>query len=749
MADFLPKFVDLVRNYTTSVGTGDFKLGPVVNGYTGFAAVCQIGDRFYYSAIGVDKPTEREVGRGTLLAGGIIGREPIGGAKTDFSSGTKSIALIAAAEWFEAAHDLVASVTPLGQSLASASSTAQARTALGLDASVPANVKWFGVTGDGATDDTAALNAAFAAADHLHIPAGTYIVSSLVIPAGKTITTAGFDTIVKQKSGTAANTRIVQIAGSNVALGDIAVEGQLNQVGDTTGEQNHAVFVYSTASDIANVTVGNVRATNIRGDAVYVGMGGGHFVTQAKIGQIYANNCWRNGLSVVDGVRGLDVESVVEIACGQHTVDFEPDASTAISGVRIGYVRGRHIQFAGTNGPVDGVDIGVADLDLSYGANSTPANPVDHKMASQAAGTDNGIVLIGTVSAHIERAAINGYTGQAVIGSGSGPKLSIGSLAITNCCTSDTVYNSFIQSMPTSLRIGTLSATTTLSTHRVFDSCSNAQVGKATVALVTGSSYMQSCTDCRTDELVMTVSGAGNGGKACISGTRCFFGGGVQAGDYLFSFCTRCVAVGVDATMTSSYDNSGTANAIVASNIGGAYKVVQLSGGATSIGDGSVQVNNTGNSIAALNGADFSLWGAGAYKIAGATLIDASRNASFANLTSTTTLGYATGAGGTVTQATSKSTGVTLNKACGAITMNAAALAAAAVVEFTVTNSTVAATDTININLKSGATTSTAYRYWISGVAAGSFKVCVENRSAGSLSEALAFNFAVIKAVAA
>jgi hypothetical protein len=81
--------------------------------------------------------------------------------------------------------------------------------------------------------------------------------------------------------------------------------------------------------------------------------------------------------------------------------------------------------------------------------------------------------------------------------------------------------------------------------------------------------------------------------------------------------------------------------------------------------------------------------------------------------------------------------------------MNNAALAAAAVVEFTVTNSTVAATDTININLKSGATTSTAYRYWISGVAAGSFKVCVENRSAGSLSEALVLNYAVLKAVAA
>ena len=61
----------------------------------------------------------------------------------------------------------------------------------------------------------------------------------------------------------------------------------------------------------------------------------------------------------------------------------------------------------------------------------------------------------------------------------------------------------------------------------------------------------------------------------------------------------------------------------------------------------------------------------------------------------------------------------------------------------------VAATDTINLNLASGAATSTAYRYWVSAVTAGSFKVCVENRSAGSLSEALVLNFAVVKAVAA
>jgi hypothetical protein len=101
MADaFQPKFVDLVRNISTTTGTGNFILGPAVAGYNSFTSACAIGDGFYYSAIGLDRPSEREVGRGTLLAGGAISRDPIGGVRTNFSNGTKSIALIAAAEWF-------------------------------------------------------------------------------------------------------------------------------------------------------------------------------------------------------------------------------------------------------------------------------------------------------------------------------------------------------------------------------------------------------------------------------------------------------------------------------------------------------------------------------------------------------------------------------------------------------------------------------------------------------------------------
>lgn len=61
-------------------------------------------------------------------------------------------------------------------------------------------------------------------------------------------------------------------------------------------------------------------------------------------------------------------------------------------------------------------------------------------------------------------------------------------------------------------------------------------------------------------------------------------------------------------------------------------------------------------------------------------------------------LGYGAGAGGTVTQSTSKSTAVTLNKPTGRIVMNAAELAAGASVEFGLNNSTLSPADGLVVN---------------------------------------------------
>jgi hypothetical protein len=109
-----------------------------------------------------------------------------------------------------------------------------------------------------------------------------------------------------------------------------------------------------------------------------------------------------------------------------------------------------------------------------------------------------------------------------------------------------------------------------------------------------------------------------------------------------------------------------------------------------------------------------------------------------------TGLGYGTGVGGAVTQATSRTTGVTLNFPCGAITLVSAA-GTTSWQTFTVTNSTVAATDTIVVNQKSG---TDLYQIFVTNIAAGSFKITFAT-TGGTSTEQPVFNFAVLKAVAA
>jgi hypothetical protein len=112
--------------------------------------------------------------------------------------------------------------------------------------------------------------------------------------------------------------------------------------------------------------------------------------------------------------------------------------------------------------------------------------------------------------------------------------------------------------------------------------------------------------------------------------------------------------------------------------------------------------------------------------------------------TGTAGVGYATGAGGVVTQGTSRTTGVTLDKTTGAITLFSAAGSATAAT-FTVTNSTVAATDVIILNQKSG---TDLYDLMVTAVAAGSFNLTFRT-TGGTTTETPVFNFAVIKGVAA
>lgn len=118
--------------------------------------------------------------------------------------------------------------------------------------------------------------------------------------------------------------------------------------------------------------------------------------------------------------------------------------------------------------------------------------------------------------------------------------------------------------------------------------------------------------------------------------------------------------------------------------------------------------------------------------------------------------GYAgAGVGGTVTQLTSRTTGVTLDKICGDITLVSASIPGLNSQRFTLTNSTIGATDMVQVCLVGGSAagtgpTTSAYDVGVLRVAAGACDIVIHNtNNSATATEQLVVRFMVIKGVTA
>jgi hypothetical protein len=149
---------------------------------------------------------------------------------------------------------------------------------------------------------------------------------------------------------------------------------------------------------------------------------------------------------------------------------------------------------------------------------------------------------------------------------------------------------------------------------------------------------------------------------------------------------------------------------------------------------------------ATLNGATFAAPGAIGSTTASTGAFTTVTASTSVLLTGTGGVGYATGAGGAVTQLTSRTTGVTVNKTCGVITLFSTTTTASTFASFTVTNSTVAATDVVVCSFQSGATAD-RYGIAVTQTNAGSFRIQIHNIAAVGTAEAPLVNFVVIKSV--
>lgn len=108
-------------------------------------------------------------------------------------------------------------------------------------------------------------------------------------------------------------------------------------------------------------------------------------------------------------------------------------------------------------------------------------------------------------------------------------------------------------------------------------------------------------------------------------------------------------------------------------------------------------------------------------------------------------MGYATGAGGTVTQGTSRTTAVTLSKITGEIVLFSAA-GSATPFTFVVNNTTVGLHDTITVTQQTGTDVYSAVAN--KPIAGTSFQITITDLT-GTTTEAPKFNFTITKGVAA
>lgn len=232
MADpFQPRFVDLVRNFTTTTGTGNFVPGAAVAGFRSLSEAVAAGDQFYYCVMGIDKPAEREVGRGTMMADGSVARQPIGGAATNFTTGNKTLSLVAAAEWFDGAAQWV---TP----------------------------QMYGAKADGITDDAIALQAWLDHGGELRLPAGHYRSSQRLLVRRQVVVKGdGWSFDARQPAlGSMAGSRISFAAGAG---------GFLCQMQTTESDTNTAV-----AAGVAGFTQEGSTHSHFEGFGL-IGGGGG------------------------------------------------------------------------------------------------------------------------------------------------------------------------------------------------------------------------------------------------------------------------------------------------------------------------------------------------------------------------------------------------------------------------------------------------------------------------------------------
>ena len=351
----------------------------------------------------------------------------------------------------------------------------------------------------------------------------------------------------------------------------------------------------------------------------------------------------------------------------------------------------------------------------------------------------SGVAASGYVNGSITNTSANGYASISLNGNVS----SVQKLAFLNWAPSLFLNIGTSTTDPVNIQVNSATvgafSTTGLAVTGNLSSTGNLTVSGTTDSTSTTTGSLQTAGGLGVAKSLY-VGGTGNfAGRATVTlaaGGLAFDAiGNATASPYsrwFYSGSAVGIIGGADQTSSGASTNFGIdgTNAVIMS-VAGTPRWSVSATGATLAGNLTI----SGTTDATTGGAGSLTTAGGIY--AAKQIIGATGILSFSP---TAGIGYTTGAGGTVTQATSRTTGVTLNKVSGAITLVSAA-GSTSWQTFTVTDSAVAATDTISINQKSG---TDKYMIHVTAVAAGSFNVTFAT-TGGTTTEQPVFQFNVIK----
>lgn len=149
------------------------------------------------------------------------------------------------------------------------------------------NVKWFGVKGDGVTDDTDAIQLALNSNIPLYFPEGTYLISeslmlnnAVILGQNATIKMAGNNLDVY------ANFQVI----NNCLIENFNIVGDRNSHTVTTGEYGMGININGS-----NNVIKDCNISDLWGDGIYI-KGDNNSVFNCRI-----YNARRNGISVING----------------------------------------------------------------------------------------------------------------------------------------------------------------------------------------------------------------------------------------------------------------------------------------------------------------------------------------------------------------------------------------------------------------------------------------------------------------